>query len=312
MEIGALNLRWLRTNMRLVQQVSVLEPLLPRSRIPAHASLAIPLTVQRLTSPQEPVLFNGTVFENISDGLVGTQWEFPTREVKLRLVEEAAKTAFAHGFIQQLPLGYNTRIGERGGLLSGGQKQRIAIARSIISQPKILLLDEATSALDPHAEAIVQQALDRASKDRTTIVNAHKLKTIRDADNIVVLSKDKIVEQGRHDELVAAGNIYSHLVKAQELSTSAPDDATKDGQEDEPRQEAEIMQSLARYNTSEASNLGSLKDREDFSLYKGPGLIVSVLKLIKITWDLRYWYLIVLMSCFVGGECHRVGLNTRN
>src|SRR5688572_19747763 len=99
---------------------------------------------------QEPVLFNGTVFDNISNGLVGTLWEHEPREARLLRVKEAAKTAFAHDFIEGLPQGYDTRIGERGGLLSGGQKQRVAIARSIISQPKILLLDEATSALDPH------------------------------------------------------------------------------------------------------------------------------------------------------------------
>src|SRR5690242_8318460 len=111
------------------------------------------------------------------------------RNEQLKLVESAAKVAFAHDFITQLPEGYDTLIGERGGLLSSGQRQRITIARSIISKPKILLLDEATSALDPHAESIVQQALDNASRHRTTIVIAHKLATIREADNIVVISR---------------------------------------------------------------------------------------------------------------------------
>jgi ATP-binding cassette subfamily B (MDR/TAP) protein 1 len=119
------------------------------------------------------------------------------------------------------------------------------------------------------------------------------------------------VEQGKHDELVAAGNIYSRLVKAQDLSTFAKDDATEDGQEDEPQPDMEKMQSLARYNTSEARNLGSLKDQEDFSLFRGPGLVMSVIKLIKISWDLKYWYFVILISCFVGGKCREVGLNPK-
>jgi ATP-binding cassette, subfamily B (MDR/TAP), member 1 len=254
------------------------------------------------------VLFNGTVFENISYGLVGTQWESASREDQLRRVKEAATMAFAHDFIEQLPQGYDTRIGERGGLLSGGQKQRVAIARSIVSEPRILLLDEATSALDPHAEGIVQQALDRASKDRTTIVIAHKLRTVRDADNIVVLSKGHIVEQGRHEDLVAAGNVYARLVKAQDLTAAADDGNSSGSDTEEPeREEEEALdkpQSLARYNTSEARHLGTLKDREDFALYKRTGLPHTVIKLVGATWELRNWYLIVLLACFAGGESH--------
>lgn len=136
-------------------------------------------------------------------------------------VEQAAKIAFAHDFITELPEGYETQIGQRGGLLSGGQKQRIAIARSVVSQPKILLLDEATSALDPHAEGIVQQALDKASEGRTTIVIAHKLATIRKADNIVVMSKGKIVEQGTHESLISHDGVYAHLLRIQDLGLKA-------------------------------------------------------------------------------------------
>jgi len=132
---------------------------------------------------QEPILFRGSVFDNIAHGLVGTKWESAARDEQMALVVEAAKTAYAHDFITELPNGYDTEIGQRGGLLSGGQKQRVAIARSVVSQPKVLLLDEATSALDPHAEGIVQQALDRAAEGRTTIVIAHKLATIKKAHN---------------------------------------------------------------------------------------------------------------------------------
>ncbi|CBF74724.1 hypothetical protein AN4091.2 [Aspergillus nidulans FGSC A4] len=124
-----------------------------------------------------------------------------SQEDKMQRVQAAAKLAFAHDFIQNLPQGYLTRIGERGSLLSGGQKQRIAVARSMISEPKVLLLDEATSALDPHAEGIVQQALDSASANRTTVIIAHKLATMRNADKIVVMSEGKIAKQGQHEEL---------------------------------------------------------------------------------------------------------------
>lgn len=234
---------------------------------------------------------------------MGTKWEHSPREEQLELVKNAAKTAFADDFIESLPQGYDTRIGERGGLLSGGQKQRVAIARSIISEPKILLLDEATSALDPHAEGIVQQALDRASRNRTTIVIAHKLKTIRDADNIVVLSKGVIVEQGKHDDLVAAGSTYASLVRAQDLSGAAPsDDSDSDDTPDNTvEQDAEKVRSLARYTSNQARELQSLKDREDFAMYKKSGLVASVVKVLRATWSLKLWYTVVLIACIAGG-----------
>ncbi|KAB8067980.1 P-loop containing nucleoside triphosphate hydrolase protein [Aspergillus leporis] len=268
-EIEHLNLKWLRTNVRLVQQ--------------------------------EPVLFNGSVFDNISNGLIGTPWETASFDVQQKRVEDAAKLAFAHDFIMNLPSGYNSPIGERGGLLSGGQKQRVAIARSIISEPKILLLDEATSALDPHAEGIVQQALDRASRNRTTIVIAHKLATIRNADNIVVMSKGRIIEQGQHDELVVKGGAYANLVKAQDLSTARPEDKEEQSTDDKmPDKEAEPIQSLARYQTAEAQRLALLQDREDFELYKRSGLLHSIAKLVIKTPNLKLWYFLTIICCAAG------------
>ncbi|EXF76409.1 ATP-binding cassette sub-family B member 5 [Colletotrichum fioriniae PJ7] len=160
------------------------------------------------------------MFDNIVNGLFGTAWTTATHEEQMYRVREAAKLAFADEFIVNLPDGCDTRIGERGGLLSGGQKQCVAIALSIVAQPKILLLGEATGALDPHAGGIVQKASDSASKDRTTIAIAHKLATIRDADNIVVMNKGRIVEQGCHSNLVAAGGTYAKLVQAQNLSVN--------------------------------------------------------------------------------------------
>ncbi|KAI4631038.1 ABC-type transporter tr06 [Alternaria metachromatica] len=178
---------------------------------------------------QEPFLFNDTLYNNIAFGLIGTQYEDLPKEEKMRLVEDACREAYAEEFIAKLPEGYETMVGESGIKLSGGQRQRIAIARSIIKQPPILILDEATSAIDVRTERIVQQALDRVSKNRTTIVIAHRLSTIRRADKIVVLRQGALVEQGTHDELlkIEAG-VYYGLVHAQEIAAEAEQDADAD------------------------------------------------------------------------------------
>ncbi|KAI7554832.1 ATP-binding cassette multidrug transport protein [Hortaea werneckii] len=266
--IKNLNLQWLRTNIRLVQQ--------------------------------EPVLFNGTVFENIRNGLIGTPWEHESPEQQLLRVKDAARTAFAHDFIENLPQQYHTRIGERGGLLSGGQKQRVAIARSIISQPKVLLLDEATSALDPHAEAIVQKALDKASKNRTTIVIAHKLKTIQAADNIVVMAKGRIIEQGQHAELIARGAAYSNLVRAQDLSLREENSGSEPSHEDQNESIFEKSVSLGRQDTNTREELKLLSKREDYGLSPSNGILSNAVRLIRSTSDLKWWYVFSLISSVLG------------
>lgn len=145
------------------------------------------------------------------------------------MVEEACREAYAEEFISRLPQGFDTLVGESGIKLSGGQRQRIAIARSIIKQPPILILDEATSAIDVRTERIVQQALDRVSKNRTTIVIAHRLSTIKRADKIVVLRQGKVVEQGTHEELLKIdAGVYFGLVHAQELAMEAEEPTPKD------------------------------------------------------------------------------------
>ncbi|KAH8870398.1 Multidrug resistance protein 1A [Schistosoma japonicum] len=160
---------------------------------------------------QEPVLFQGTISDNIRLGkLDATQDE----------IEEAAKLANAHDFIKQLPEAYNNFVAERGGGMSGGQKQRIAIARALIRKPKLLLLDEATSALDMKSERVVQMALNRAREGRTVVVVAHRLSTVRNADVIIVLDKGVIRESGTHDELVAQNGAYAAMLRNQAILQS--------------------------------------------------------------------------------------------
>lgn len=161
------------------------------------------------------MLFDTSIKDNILYG-----YNIPgdlTADQSDLLVIEACKLANAWEFIHKLPNGMLTTVGEAGSMLSGGQKQRIAIARAIISNPRLLLLDEATSALDTESERIVQSALESAAKGRTTIVIAHRLSTVRNADRILVMDNGRVVEQGTHTELIEAGTIYANLVAAQEL-----------------------------------------------------------------------------------------------
>lgn len=155
---------------------------------------------------QESILFNDTIFNNIA---------FGKQDATLEDVMEAAKVANAHEFISQTPEGYNTFIGERGSKLSGGQRQRISIARAVLKNPPILILDEATSALDSESEKLVQDALTKLMKNRTSIVIAHRLSTIQHADEIVVIQNGQIMERGTHEELITKGGVYNKLNEIQ-------------------------------------------------------------------------------------------------
>ena len=156
--------------------------------------------------PQESVLFEGTVRDNVTYGL---------SSVSEKTVNEALKSANALDFVNKLPEGVNTLVGERGARISGGQKQRMAIARALIRDPRILILDEATSALDSQSERAIQEALESLMHDRTTFVVAHRLSTVQKADLIMVLDKGELVESGRHSDLVHAGGLYQQLYEAQ-------------------------------------------------------------------------------------------------
>ena len=158
---------------------------------------------------QESILFNDTVHNNIAFGMKNA-----TRED----VIEAAKVANAHDFIMQLENGYDTYIGDRGMNLSGGQRQRLSIARAVLKNPPILILDEATSSLDTESEKLVQDALSKIMSNRTSVVIAHRLSTIQNADDIVVLAKGHIVEQGKHDELIAKNGVYKRLTDLQSFN----------------------------------------------------------------------------------------------
>lgn len=265
-DIRDINIRWLRTNIRLVQQ--------------------------------EPVLFSGTVFENVANGLMGTAMAELSQVEQRCLVEEACRLAFADEFVQQLPAKYDTHVGERAMMLSGGQKQRIAIARAIVSKPRILLLDEATSALDPKAEKIVQQALDNIAADRTTLVIAHKLATVRNADNIAVMSQGAVIEQGTHEKLLAAGGAYARLVRAQDLGQagSASDEADVEGGDQGGKTmltRLDTEPSPAEFNEMAATE-GTAKLR--FSLLKCLLILVGEQ---KSNWK---WYAIMAIACVLGGK----------
>lgn len=164
---------------------------------------------------QEPILFNDTVYNNIAFGVDTTQ-PAPAGMSWPEAVEQAARIANAHEFIARMPEGYQTVIGDRGSRLSGGQRQRLSIARAILKNPPILILDEATSALDSESERLVQEALEHLMKERTTLVVAHRLSTIRHADLICVMHEGRIVERGTHDDLYALGGYYTKLVDMQQ------------------------------------------------------------------------------------------------
>jgi ATP-binding cassette subfamily B protein len=204
---------------------STLFHLLLRFYDPQHGELALdgvplrdldPAELRRHIAivPQDPVIFGADAWENIRYGLEDADDD---------AVRAAAKAAHAHDFIERLPDGYDTFLGERGVRLSGGERQRIAVARAILRNPALLLLDEATSALDAESERLVQDALEHLMRERTSIVIAHRLATVREADRILVMDRGRIVASGRHEELFARGGLYARLAALQFQDAAAPE-----------------------------------------------------------------------------------------
>ncbi|KAL6695716.1 P-loop containing nucleoside triphosphate hydrolase protein [Trichoderma pleuroticola] len=246
---------------------------------------------------QEPYLFTGTVYENIEYGLSGSPLEQLPAEEKKHLIVEACKTSNAHEFVTRLPEGYDTPIGNRGMMLSGGQKQRLAIARAIVKNPPILILDEATSALDVNSEAIVQRALDNACEDRTTISIAHRLTTIKAADQIVVMKKGEVAEVGTHMSLLdKEGSIYKRLWEAQMLSQSQHSMETE-GEELEPV----ASNSLLQKELTQVQDTPRTMSEQTIQKIKSRGVFTLVRKILSS--QKKHWWVffIICASATVGG-----------
>ncbi|KIY50319.1 P-loop containing nucleoside triphosphate hydrolase protein [Fistulina hepatica ATCC 64428] len=262
--IKNLNIKWLRSQMGLVSQ--------------------------------EPTLFDTSIRENVAHGLINTPYEHISPEEKFKMIKEACIISNADSFIQKLPEGYDTIVGERAILLSGGQKQRIAIARAIVSDPRILLLDEATSALDTQSEGIVQNALDKAAAGRTTITIAHRLSTIKDADTIYVMGEGVVVEEGNHESLLSdPDGAYYKLVQAQKIRESEESAATKvmgaeeDEGDEDSRHEDDVFLDRVKTHQSIASQILEQRQQEreksDSSKYTLVELFLRMLRLNRMSWD---------------------------
>lgn len=283
-EIKTLNLKWLRQQIGLVSQ--------------------------------EPTLFATSVRGNVEHGLIGSKWETAPDAEKFELVKKACIDANAHDFIMKLPNGYDTNVGERGMLLSGGQKQRVAIARAIVSDPRILLLDEATSALDTQSEGIVQDALDKAARGRTTITIAHRLSTIRDADKILVMGGGEILEEGTHNSLLANENgPYAQLVSNQKLSQTAAAGVTPGIEEAEEEAGfagpaspmSEKFPGLARAATGRSLASAAMEDlqarraEEEANAEKLPSQLKTYGRLFKMNKDNKILYIMGFFSAICSG-----------
>ncbi|EXJ95664.1 hypothetical protein A1O1_00786 [Capronia coronata CBS 617.96] len=243
---------------------------------------------------QDPFLFHDTVFNNVAFGLIGTRWEHDGESSKRERVEKACQEAFAHEFVQHLPDGYQTKVGESGIKLSGGQRQRLAIARSIIREPAILILDEATSSIDVRGEKIVQQALDRVSQGRTTIVIAHRLSTIRKADNIIVMREGRKLEEGTHEHLLSISDgLYASLVHAQQLNAEGASERAGGD-------EAAHRESLEQTEKTNSSSKTPLEDTT--TPYQQQGFFLSFGRFLYEQRSYWKFYFVIVMAAMGAGS----------
>lgn len=243
---------------------------------------------------QEPFMFNESAFENIELGFTGDRGTRLSPHERRKAVEQAAKVAQARDFISKLPQGFNTIVGTRGSRLSGGQLQRIAIARALVSNLKILILDETTSALDSETEARLLATMAESDRQQTNIVIAHRLSTIRNADNTVVLDAGKIVESGKHDDLMAKGSYYYRLVKAQDQHHDKQD-PFDDAYEYRP-----YTDSIAAQDIEPA--LGDLAAQTEHSA-QSTSIWSMILFVVKLSKRESHWMIIGLIgSIIAGGE----------
>ncbi|KAL8942079.1 MAG: hypothetical protein Q9211_001555 [Gyalolechia sp. 1 TL-2023] len=273
-ELSSYNTKWLRSNIRLVQQ--------------------------------EPILFSGSVFDNVAKGLLDEQRSLSVDDQR-KLVQSACEASNAHDFILELPDGYDTQLGESAGMLSGGQRQRLAIARSIISDPKVLLLDEATSALDPRAESVVQHALQSVSQGRTVLVIAHKLATIKDADNIAVVANGSVVEQGSHEQLIERGGQYAALVRAQDLGHGDRGGAKASKEDvDESESNEEAFKKMDSLKKTESTGRSAL-DPEGQVVSQGTiglSLLGCIYRILREQKSLYPWFALSIVGVLIGGATY--------
>lgn len=252
---------------------------------------------------QEPFLFDDTILNNVANGLSGTKWQHSPHEMKLLMVQWACKEAFADEFIRKLPLGYDTIVGKSGMKMSGGQRQRLAIARAIVKEPQILILDEATSAIDVRTEKIVQKALDRVSKSRTTIVIAHRLSTIKKADKIVVLRAGQLVEQGTHEQLLCdEKGVYSGFVRAQSVEMGDNDDQDYEEEEITIDEQAQVPKGNPGLLSSSSAEFLQKAEKEG----KAKGVVRSLGVLLYEQRRNWFLYLLTLMGVLGGGATYPV------
>lgn len=243
---------------------------------------------------QEPVLFATTIRENIRYG---------NPDVSNDEIEKAARIANCHQFITKLPDSYETKIGERGAQLSGGQKQRIAIARALVKNPKILLLDEATSALDPTSEKKVQDALENASKGRTTLVVSHRLSTITNSDKIVYINKGIVAEQGTHKELMEQQGLYFDLVNANNSTIEAKDSSIHRPKRNSKAKRKESYVPSVNSSSEDEAESDLESDLVEEEITEEDKKKVSIINLMKM--NSKEWPYIVtgtIASCIVGAS----------